>query len=77
MPDLRVDGERNFDVSLFKNNYFHEGKWNVQFRAEFFNAFNRVRFGGPNTQVGNSALGVVSSEGNGPRQIQMAIKLIF
>ncbi|HEU0004668.1 MAG TPA: carboxypeptidase regulatory-like domain-containing protein, partial [Terriglobia bacterium] len=77
MPDLRVDGEKSFDLSLFKNNYFHEGKWNVQFRTEFFNAFNRVRFAGPNAQVGNSAFGVVSSQGNGPRQIQMAIKLVF
>src|SRR5262249_10670592 len=31
MPNLRMDGEKNFDLSLFKNNYFHEGKWNVQF----------------------------------------------
>jgi hypothetical protein len=28
MPNLRMDGEKNFDLSLFKNNYFNEGKWN-------------------------------------------------
>jgi len=77
MPNLRMDGEKNFDLSLFKNNYFHEGKWNVQFRAEFFNAFNRVRFAGPNGTVDNSAFGTVSSQGNGPRQIQFALKLIM
>ncbi|MGH9844698.1 MAG: TonB-dependent receptor domain-containing protein [Blastocatellia bacterium] len=77
MPDLRMDGEKNFDLSLFKNTYFNEGKWNVQFRAEFFNAFNRVRFAGPNGTVDNSAFGTVTSQGNGPRQIQLAIKLIF
>ena len=72
MPDLRQDGEKNFDLSLFKNNYFNEGKWNVQFRAEFFNAFNRVRFNGPNGTVDNGAFGTVSGQGNGPRQIQLA-----
>lgn len=77
MPNLRQDGEKNFDLSLFKNNYFNEGKWNVQFRAEFFNAFNRVRFNGPNGTVDNSAFGTVSGQGNGPRQIQLALKLIM
>lgn len=77
MPNLRQDGEKNFDLSLFKNNFFHEGKWNAQFRAEFFNAFNRVRFAGPNGSVDNGAFGTVGSQGNGPRQIQLALKLIF
>ncbi|NOT62574.1 MAG: TonB-dependent receptor, partial [Acidobacteria bacterium] len=77
MTNLRQDGEKNFDLSLFKNTYFNEGKWNVQFRAEFFNAFNRVRFAGPNSQVDNGAYGTVSGQGNGPRQIQLAIKLVF
>jgi hypothetical protein len=77
MPNLRQDGVKNFDLSLFKNNYFNEGKWNVQFRAEFFNAFNRVQFSGPNGTVDNSAFGTVSGQANGPRQIQLALKLIF
>ncbi|MEO6726295.1 MAG: TonB-dependent receptor, partial [Blastocatellia bacterium] len=77
MPNLRQDGQKNFDLSLFKNNYFHEGKWNAQFRAEFFNAFNRVQFNGPNGTVDNSAFGTVSGQANGPRQIQLALKLVF
>ena len=77
MPDLRQDGEKNFDLSMFKNNYFNEGKWNVQFRAEFFNAFNRVRFAGPGGAVDSGNFGVVGGQGNGPRQIQLALKLIF
>jgi hypothetical protein len=77
MPNLRMDGEKNFDLSLFKNNYFNEGKWNVQFRAEFFNAFNRVRFAGPGGAYDSGNFGVVGGQGNGPRQIQLALKLIF
>lgn len=77
MSNLRADGVKNFDLSLFKNNYFHEGKWNAQFRLEAFNAFNRVQFGVPNTQVGNGSFGIVSGTANGPRQIQLALKLLF
>jgi len=77
MPDLRADGVKNLDVSLFKNNYFNGGKWNAQLRIEAFNAFNRVQFGMPNTQVGNSSFGIVSSQSNAPRQIQVAMKLVF
>jgi hypothetical protein len=42
-----------------------------------FNAFNRVQFAPPNTQVGNSSFGVVSAQANGARQIQAAVKLLF
>lgn len=76
MPDLRQDGEKNFDLSLFKNFAIRESK-SLQFRAEFFNAFNRVRFGGPGSQVDSGNFGVVGGQGNGPRQIQLALKLIF
>ncbi len=77
MPNLRADGIKNVDLSLFKNNYFHDGKWNAQVRIEAFNALNRVQFNPPNTQVGNSSFGVVTSQQNTPRQVQLALKLIF
>ena len=38
----------NFDTSLFKNMIFHE-RFTLQFRAEFFNLFNRANFGPPDT----------------------------
>ena len=76
-PDLRADGVKNLDLSIFKNNYFHGGKWNAQIRLEMFNALNRVQFNAPNTQVGNGNFGIVSSQANGPRQVQLALKLLF
>jgi hypothetical protein len=76
-PDLRADGVKNVDLSLFKNNHFHGGKWNAQLRIEAFNVLNRVQFGVPNTQAGNSSFGVVSSIANAPRQVQAAVKLLF
>jgi hypothetical protein len=79
MPNLRGDGVKNFDLSLFKNNYFHEGRWNAQFRVEFFNAFNRTQFSNPNAQVDSTSFGIVSStsQSSSPRQIQLALKLLF
>jgi hypothetical protein len=78
LPDTRVEGEKNFDFSLFKNTYFGpEGKLDVQFRAEAFNLFNRVQFGFPGNQLGSSGFGVISSDNNIPRQIQLGMKFIF
>ena len=76
MPNLRSDGIKNVDFSLFKNNRFHNGKWNVQIRLEAFNLLNRTRFNAPNTQVGNGAFGTISGAG-GARQVQIGAKLMF
>jgi hypothetical protein len=80
MPDLRAPGNRIADLSLFKNTYFGpEGRWNVQFRIEAFNAFNTPQFGGPNTNItarGAGGFGSISSAGQA-RQVQMALKLVF
>ena len=46
---------RNWDLSLFKQFQVTEGSV-VQFRAEYFNAFNTPRFGNPNTSVTSAAL---------------------
>ena len=43
-------GLADVDFSLFKNTAVSE-KANLQFRAEFFNLFNRSNFGPPNTTV--------------------------
>ena len=51
MPNLRSDGVKNLDFSLFKNNRFKNGKWNAQIRIEAFNVLNRTQFNAPNTQV--------------------------
>jgi hypothetical protein len=78
LPDARVPGTRNFDISLFKNNSFHEGKYNAQFRIEAFNAFNTPQFSAPGQSLSNAAgFGVIGGTAIGPRQIQVALKLLF
>ena len=73
---LRSDPARNADVSFVKNTRILE-KLNLQFRSEFFNLTNTVRFAPPNTSLGNAQFGVVSSIANQPRVIQFALKLVY
>jgi len=76
LPDVRADRVRNFDLSIFKNFQVSE-KMRLQFRSEFFNAFNRPLFAAPNVQLGAPAFGTISGQANNPRQIQMALRLRF
>jgi hypothetical protein len=78
LPDVRWHGTNNLDLGFFKNNRFgHDGRYNLQFRSEFFNAANRVRFGIANMFLSNPNFGVISSQANNPRQVQLALKLLF
>ena len=78
-PNVRVPGTRNATLSLFKEfplNKMREGS-KVQFRAEAFNALNHPQFGNINTQWNGGNFGTVQSQVNVPRQLQVALKLIF
>ena len=76
MPNLRSPGVSNFDISVFKNTKVTE-RLNVQLRVEAFNAFNRVQFGVPNTSINSTAFGVISNQQNLPRNLQLALRLLF
>ena len=73
---LRSDPARTVDVSLVKNTRLME-KLNLQFRAEFFNLTNTVRFAPPNVSLGNAQFGVVSAMANQPRVVQFGLKLVY
>lgn len=75
---IRQAGINNFDFSVFKStNFGPEGRYGIQFRTEVFNLFNRVQFGPPNTTLGTSIFGQVTSQVNNPRLIQMALRFQF
>ncbi|WP_031497003.1 TonB-dependent receptor [Bryobacter aggregatus] len=76
MPDMRSHGIANYDFTLFKNTSITE-RVGLQFRAEIFNLFNRVRFAAPGTALGNPQFGVVSGQYNDPRLVQLALRLVF
>ncbi len=73
---LRAPGIENIDLSGIKTTQIRE---NLQFqlRVEAFNLFNRVQFGPPNTALESGTTGVISSQFNLPRQIQLAGKFIW
>ncbi len=78
LPDVRDHGTNNLDLGIVKNNRFlKDGRMNLQFRGEFFNVFNRVRFGDPGLTFGTPQFGVVTSQANSPRLIQFALKLLY
>lgn len=82
-------GFANFDFALIKNTFIRSlsENFNVQFRAEFFNLFNRPQFANPAGQQRviiinqgqgiNPAAGRITSTVATSRQIQFALKVIF
>lgn len=71
----QMQGLGQLDFSLFKDFRFTESKA-LQFRAEFFNLFNRVNFGLPDSDISSPTFGQVESA-SPPRQIQFALKFLF
>ncbi|MBI3682239.1 MAG: TonB-dependent receptor [Acidobacteria bacterium] len=61
---------------LFKDTHFTE-RFNLQFRLEINNPFNRVRFGAPSTDLSAANFGRIGSQGNSPRVIQFGLKLLY
>jgi len=90
----RTDGNaRRFgwmseDISLIKRTKINE-RFNIEFRADFFNIFNRTVFGfdqggdqygsviGGNTIGDINGFGHVSSQANYPREIQFGLKINY
>ena len=75
--DIRRDNYKNVDLSIIKNVVFGEGRQKLQLRAEFLNAFNWVVFGTPGTQLGSNTFGIITTQGNRPRIIQLVGRFTF
>jgi hypothetical protein len=69
-------GINNWDFSAVKSTKLWESV-NLQFRAEFFNTFNRVQFAPPVAQQGSKSIGTVNYQVNKPRQIQFSLRANF
>lgn len=87
--NFRGPFETNWDFSLSKETRLTE-KANLEFRAEFFNVFNHPAFQDPSaggysgSAVGNygevdvsSGSSAITSTLNGPRVIQLALRIVF
>ncbi|MGB9430843.1 MAG: hypothetical protein WBQ89_01250, partial [Candidatus Acidiferrum sp.] len=81
-------GIQMWDLSLFKQFKFTE-RYQLQFRAEFFNAFNHPNFANPSAniaspgsfgKVSNTLAPILGTDSGGPgdpREIQLALKFYF
>jgi hypothetical protein len=76
IAQLRDPGYINTDLSGIKNIPIHE-QLSVEFRAEAFNLFNHPQFSAPDTGLGDATFGQISSLTNIPRQIQLAVKIVW
>ncbi|MCC6590692.1 MAG: TonB-dependent receptor [Bryobacterales bacterium] len=77
-PDLRTPWRTAFNWSVFKNNPIKEGRYNIQFRMEMYNVFNQAQFDVRNasTDLTNAQFGQIT-EGDGSRNIQFGLRLVF
>src|SRR5439155_17731951 len=59
LPDTRSHGLNNLDFSLFKNNPFGKGeRFNLQFRAEFFNLAKWIILDRKSTRLNSSHVAI-------------------
>jgi hypothetical protein len=72
---INSPGLVNFDISLARRFVVTE-KIALQFRAETFNSFNHPNFLSPNVIENIPTFGTISGA-NSPRDIQLALKLVF
>ena len=73
---LRSDWFRNLDFSVFRRFPLGEAAA-LEFRLEAFNVFNDVVFATPGNVINGPNFGVVTSIANTPRQLQVALRLVF
>ena len=70
--DIRLDPIFNWDLSIAKRIPV-ASRTRLEFTAEIYNLFNRVRFGAPGNQVGTPLFGRVTTQVNQPRAMQFGL----
>ncbi len=76
---IRGHGIANYNLSLAKRTEITE-RFKLEFRAEFFNIFNRVQFSMPDrtvTTAANPTTGFITTQLNQPRSAQLSLRLNF
>jgi hypothetical protein len=72
---LRGPGRNNFDLTIGRTFKFGEAK-SIEFRSEFFNAFNHAQFFNPDHFGFDANFGQIT-QARDPRIIQLALKIYF
>lgn len=79
LTNLRYPGTAVEDIGLNKSLSFGE-RYHLSLRVQMFNVFNRHRFAGPNTTIGDPRFGTVPPEnlnGANPRVGQVGVRFTF
>ena len=77
-PKMRDFPQLNENVTLSKTILFGaDNRREVDLRFEGYNVLNRTVFGTPNTSISSTNFGLVTTQANTPRALQMALKLIW
>ncbi len=75
---VRAPGTNNATLALFKSFPMPLGESSkLEFRLEAFNALNHPQFAPPNSTVNTPTFGLITSQLNVPRQVQLGLKLYF
>jgi hypothetical protein len=74
--NARGEGLKNLDFGIFKDFPINE-RAKLQFRAEFFNFTNSVRFATPFSAKDDDNFGRVTTQSNSPRRTQIAVRFEF
>ena len=74
-PNLRGPGVSRFDIKLGRRQRIKEGV-NLEFRAEFFNAFNTPQLGEPVGNLSSADFGKITSSGQS-RNVQFGLRLSY
>jgi hypothetical protein len=65
------------DLVITKKTSINE-RWNTEFRAEFFNAWNHTQFANPDGNFSDAGtFGLIQNTREGPRVIQFGLKFFF
>jgi len=73
---VTAQGLNLWDLSVIKAFNIRE-RAKLQFRTEFINAFNHAQFSDPSRSATNSNFGKITGQSNLPRNIQLALRLVF
>jgi hypothetical protein len=76
---VRGPNQDNTDLTISRNFgvFAPAEQRKIEFRAEFFNAFNHAQYSDPATALGPGSFGTITSSSVAPRLIQFALKYQF
>jgi hypothetical protein len=81
---LYLPGTNNWDLSMYRNITFREGRVRAQLRLETYNTFNHTQFSGLNTNLQFDSTGKMvntafdtPNAARPPRRVQLALRVMF